>query len=74
MPLKKLPIGKKGVGTMRDEEIIKAFEVIKKSGELVLEHHQSRGFRNSLIEVGLQNIIDMCKIALEQIYKEKREE
>lgn len=59
---------------MKDEEIIKTMEVIKKSGELVLEHYKSRGFRNNLIEVGIQNIIDMCKIALEQITQEKREE
>jgi hypothetical protein len=59
---------------MKDEEIIKTLEVIKKSGELVLEHHKSRGFRNNLIEVGIQNIIDMCKIALEQMTQEKREE
>ena len=58
---------------MKDEEIRKAFEVIGKSAELVLEHHKSRGFRNSVIEVGIQNIIDTCKIALEQITKEERE-
>ncbi|MGD0916325.1 MAG: hypothetical protein ABSB22_07700 [Thermodesulfobacteriota bacterium] len=58
---------------MKDEEIRKAFEVIGKSAELVLEHHKSRGFRNSVIEVGIQNIIDTCKIALEQITKGQRE-
>ena len=59
---------------MKDEEIIRSFEIIKKSGELVLEHYKSRGFKNNIIEVGIQNIIDMCKIALEQITQEKREE
>lgn len=59
---------------MKDEEIIKTLEVIKKSGELVLEHYKSRGFRNNLIEIGIQNIIDMCKTALKQITQEKREE
>ena len=59
---------------MKDEEIIRTFQIIKKSGELVLEHYKSRGFRNNLIEVGIQNIIDMCKIALKQITQERREE
>lgn len=59
---------------MKDEQIIKTFEVIKKSGELVFEHYKSRGFKNSLIEVGIQNIIEMCRTALEQITKEKSEE
>ncbi len=36
---------------MKDEEIIKTFEVIKKSGELVFEHYKAGGFKNSLIEV-----------------------
>ena len=59
---------------MKDEEIIKTLEAIKKSGELVFEHYKSRGFKNLLIEVGIQNIIGMCKTALELISKEKREE
>jgi dTDP-4-amino-4,6-dideoxygalactose transaminase len=66
--------GKGGVDTMNDEEIIKSFEIIKKSGELVLEHYQSRGFRNSVIEVGIRNIVDICKITLEQVTKEKTKE
>jgi hypothetical protein len=59
---------------MNDEEIIKTLEFIKKSGELVFEHYKSKGFKNSLIEVGIQNIIGICKTALGQITKEKREE
>jgi hypothetical protein len=59
---------------MKDEEIIKTFEIIKKSSELIFEHYKSKGFKNSLIEVGIQNIIGMCRTALEQIAKEKREE
>ncbi len=59
---------------MKKEEIIKTFEVIKKSGELVFEHYKARGFKNTLIEVGIQNIIGTCDTALEQIAKEKGEE
>lgn len=58
---------------MKEEEIIKTLDVIKKSGELVFEHYKSRGFKNSLIEVGIQNIIGTCDTALEQIAKEKDE-
>jgi len=58
---------------MKEEEIIKTLEVIKKSGELVFEHYKARGFKNTLIEVGIQNIIGTCDTALEQIAKEKGE-
>jgi len=58
---------------MKKEEIIKTFEVVKKSGELVLEHYKARGFKNTLIEVGIKNIIGICDTALEQIAKEKGE-
>jgi len=58
---------------MKCEEIIKTFEVVKKSGELVLEHYKARGFKNTLIEVGIKNIIGICDTALEQIAKEKGE-
>ena len=64
---------KEGVATMEHEEIIKTFEVIKKSGELVFEHFKAGGFKNSLIEVGIQNIIGTCDTALEQIAKENGE-
>jgi hypothetical protein len=58
---------------MKEEEIIKTLEVIKKSGELVFEHYRARGFKNTLIEVGIQNIIGTCDTALVQIAKEKGE-
>lgn len=58
---------------MKKEEIIKTLEGIKKSGELVFEHYKARGFKNSLIEVGIQNIIGTCDTALEEITKEKDE-
>jgi hypothetical protein len=58
---------------MKCEEIIKTFGVIKKSGELVFEHYKARGFKNTLVEVGIKNIIGMCNIALEQIAKERGE-
>jgi len=59
---------------MKDKEMLETLEVIKKSGELFFEHYKSRGFQNTLIEVGIQNIIGICKTAPEQIEKEKGEE
>ena len=59
---------------MKEEEIVKTLEVIKKSGELVFEHCKTRGFKNTLIEVGIKNIIGICDTALEQITKEKKED
>jgi len=59
---------------MEKEEIIKTLEVIRKSGELVFEHYKAKGFKNTLIEVGIQNIIGTCDTALEQIANEKGEE
>lgn len=58
---------------MKCEEVIKTLEGIKKSGELVFEHYKARGFKNTLIEVGIQNIIGTCNTALEQITKENGE-
>jgi len=58
---------------MKKEGIIKTFEVIKKRGEMVFEHYKARGFKNSLIEVGIKNIIGMCDTALEQIGEEKKQ-
>ena len=58
---------------MKCEEIIETLEVIKKSGELVFEHYKAKGFKNTLIEVGIQNIIGTCDTALEQIAREKGE-
>ena len=58
---------------MTNEEILKILEGIKKSGELVFEHYKARGFKNSLIEVGIKNIIGICDTALGQIAKEKGE-
>ena len=64
---------RKETSPMRCEEIIKTFEVVKKSGELILEHYKARGFKNTLIEVGIKNIIGICDTTLEQIVKEKSE-
>lgn len=50
-----------------EKEAVKIFENITKSVELVLEHYKSRGFKNSLIEVGLRNIISLAKEGIDLI-------
>jgi hypothetical protein len=55
-------------------EVAKIFENIQKSAELVFEHYRSRGFKNSLIEVGLNNIISLAKEGINLLEQRKKEE
>ncbi len=55
-------------------EIRKVLENILQSARLVLEHYQARGFRNSLIEVGLRNIMGLAEAAIEMIEKNQAKE
>jgi hypothetical protein len=56
------------------EKLKKILENVKQSGRLVLEHYKSRGFKNTLIEVGLNNIIGMTETAIEMIEKNQVKE
>lgn len=51
------------------EKLKKILDNVKQSARLVLEHYRSRGFKNTLIEVGLNNIIGMTESAIEMIEK-----
>jgi hypothetical protein len=55
-------------------EMRKVLENILQSAKLVLEHYKARGFKNSLIEVGLNNIIGMSESAIEMIEKNQAKE
>ena len=55
-------------------EMRKILENILQSARLVLEHYRSRGFKNTLIEVGLNNIIGMTETAIEMIEKNQAKE
>jgi len=57
-----------------NETLLKKLDIIKKSSEILLEHHQTRGFKNSLMEVGLKNILNMSQEAIDEIEKEKAPE
>ena len=56
------------------EKLRKILENVEQSGRLVLEHYRSRGFKNTLIEVGLNNIIGMTETAIEMIEKNQTKE
>ncbi len=55
-------------------DVLKILEDIKKSAELVFEHYQSRGLKNTLIEIGLRNIITLAKDGMKQMELPKRSE
>jgi len=55
-------------------EMRKILENVLQSARLVLEHYRSRGFKNTLIEVGLNNIIGMTETAIEMIEKNQAKE
>jgi hypothetical protein len=55
-------------------EIQKVLENIQKSAELVLEHYNAKGFRNTLIEVGLRNIMGLAQAGIEMIEKNQVKE
>jgi hypothetical protein len=55
-------------------EMQKVLENILQSARLVLEHYRSRGFKNTLIEVGLNNVIGMTETAIEMLEKKQAKE
>jgi hypothetical protein len=56
------------------EHLMKKLEIIKKSAELLLDHHKSRAVKDNLLEVGLRNIIGISQEAIDEIEKEKASE
>lgn len=56
------------------EDLIKKLTVIKKSAEILLEHYETRAFKNSLMEVGLKSIIAISQEAIAEIEEEKAPE
>ena len=57
-----------------ETNVIKVFENIGKSAELVFEHYRTRGFKNTLIEVGLNNIIALAQEGIKLVEQGKKEE
>jgi len=56
------------------ENLLKKLDIIKKSAELLMDHHETRGFKDRLMEVGLKNIISISQEAIAEIEEEKASE
>jgi len=57
-----------------NETLLKKLDIIKKSSELLLEHQESRVVKDTLMMVGLKNIIAMSQKAIAEIEIEKAPE
>ena len=66
-------MGQKGVGPM-ETTVVNILRNIKQSAELVFQHYESRGFKNTLIEVGLKNIIALAQEGTDQMKQTKKPE
>jgi len=56
------------------EELTKKLNAIKRTAEILLEHYETRAFKNSIMEVGLKNILGTTQQAIDEIEKEKAPE
>jgi len=56
------------------EEIVKKLNTIRRTAEIILEHQSSRAFGNDTINHGTKTIIDLCKNAIDEIEKGRKEE
>ena len=56
------------------EDLLKKLDIIKKSAELLLVHYETRGFKNSFMEIGLKNILAMSQEVIAEIEEEKAPE
>jgi len=56
-----------------DTNMVEVLRNIKKSTELVFEHYRyferSKGFKNTLIEVGLKNVIGLAQDGIDEANK-----
>lgn len=53
------------------QETINKLNAIRRTAEIILEHQNSKPFKNSIITVGAENIIGICKDVIEEFEKEK---
>ena len=56
------------------EDLLKKLDIIKKSAELLLAHYETKGFKNTFMEIGLKNILAMSQEAINEIEEEKAPE
>lgn len=55
---------------MDEQKVKEILEKIKRTAEIVLEHQNSRAFKNSIINLGAESIIAMSNDALAEIEKQ----
>ena len=56
------------------EDIVTKVKAIKRTAEILMEHHESRAFKNTIMGVGLKNIIAISQEAIDELEKEKASE
>ena len=56
-----------------EEKTKDLLEKIKRTAEIILEHHTSRAFKDNVITLGAESIIAMCKEAISEIERKKKE-
>jgi hypothetical protein len=56
-----------------EEGIKDILEKIKRTAEIILEHQRSRAFKNSIITLGAESIITMCKEGIDEIERKEKE-
>jgi hypothetical protein len=57
-----------------EEKVKEIIENIKRTAQIILEHHSSRAFKNNIITLGAESIISMSKEAITEIEKEEAPE
>jgi len=53
------------------EDLLRKLEVVSKSAEILLDHYETKAFKDSSMEVMLKNIIAMSQEAIAEIKEEK---
>jgi hypothetical protein len=56
------------------EDLMEKLKFINRTAEILMEHYESRPFKNSIMGVGLRNIIGISQEAIDEIEKEKAPE
>ena len=54
------------------EEIEKILKAIPQTAEIVREHLEAKPYRNPILSLGIEGIINMAKEAIELVEKSKR--
>ena len=55
---------------MDEQKVKEILEKIKRTAEIVLEHQNSRAFKNNIINLGAESIVAMSRDALAEIEKQ----